>query len=71
MRARVMRHQLDPPDGFLQPVSILFLVAIFMDSIEAFGFVLSVKWAFDGKITEGTYCIAQGVFVGFYAPKQD
>ena len=48
----------DPP---MQPVSILFLFAIFMDSIQAIGSILNVRWAFEGQVTEGTYCNAQGL----------
>ncbi|KAF9514269.1 hypothetical protein BS47DRAFT_882186 [Hydnum rufescens UP504] len=45
----------------LQPVSLLFLIAIFMDSIQAMGNILNVRWAFNGKVTEGSYCTTQAV----------
>jgi len=50
-----------PEDSSLQPISVLFLLAISMDSIQALGSILSARWAFDGKITEGSYCTAQAV----------
>lgn len=62
VRAIKQYRLLGPDEGYLQPVSVLFLVAIFMDSVEAFGSVLSSKWAFDGMVTEGTYCTVQCTF---------
>ncbi|KAF9514277.1 hypothetical protein BS47DRAFT_1343219 [Hydnum rufescens UP504] len=50
-----------PEDSPLQPLSLLFLIAIFMDSIQAMGNILSARWAFHGKVTEGSYCTAQAV----------
>lgn len=44
----------------MQPVSILFLFAIFMDTIQALGSILDARWAFRGEVVEGTYCTAQG-----------
>lgn len=46
-------------DEPLQPVSILFLLVMFMELIQALGNVLSVRWAFQGATTEGHYCTAQ------------
>ncbi|KAF9510012.1 hypothetical protein BS47DRAFT_1396408 [Hydnum rufescens UP504] len=50
-------------DYSLQPVSLLFLVAIFMDMqvIQAMGNILTARWAFNGKVTEGSYCTTQAV----------
>ncbi|KAF9510011.1 hypothetical protein BS47DRAFT_1396406 [Hydnum rufescens UP504] len=52
-----------PEDYSLQPVSLLFLVAIFMDTqvIQAMGNILTARWAFNGKVTEGSYCTTQAV----------
>ncbi|KAF8314363.1 uncharacterized protein EI90DRAFT_465085 [Cantharellus anzutake] len=49
------------PDSKLQPISVLFLCAIFLDVIQGISNILSVKWAFQGEITEGSYCTAQAV----------
>ncbi|KAF8305775.1 hypothetical protein DL93DRAFT_299721 [Clavulina sp. PMI_390] len=54
-RAR-LSHDEDPP---MQPVSILFLFAIFMDSIQALGSILDIRWAFLGQVVEGRYCTTQ------------
>ncbi|KAF9511422.1 hypothetical protein BS47DRAFT_1171749 [Hydnum rufescens UP504] len=32
-----------------------------MDIIQAMGNILTVRWAFNGKVTEGSYCTAQAV----------
>ncbi|KAF9505895.1 hypothetical protein BS47DRAFT_484443 [Hydnum rufescens UP504] len=48
-------------DSPLQPVSVLFLIAIFMDSIQAMGNILNARWTFNGKITEGSYCTTQAI----------
>ncbi|KAF9514272.1 hypothetical protein BS47DRAFT_882803 [Hydnum rufescens UP504] len=32
-------------DSSLQPVSLLFLIAIFMDSVQALGTILTARWA--------------------------
>ncbi|KAF8334923.1 uncharacterized protein EI90DRAFT_3048911 [Cantharellus anzutake] len=45
----------------LQPISVLFLCAIFTDTIHGISNTLSIKWAYAGKVTEGSYCTAQGV----------
>ncbi|KAF8340417.1 uncharacterized protein EI90DRAFT_3285819 [Cantharellus anzutake] len=45
---------LDPGSKFgLQPISVLFLQGI--------SNIMSVKWAFEGEVTEGSYCTAQAV----------
>ncbi|KAF9517168.1 hypothetical protein BS47DRAFT_1483386 [Hydnum rufescens UP504] len=56
-----------PEDSALQPVSVLFLCAIFMDKrvIQAVGSILSARWAFDGAVIEGSYCTAQAVLKQF------
>ncbi|KAF9514274.1 hypothetical protein BS47DRAFT_883110 [Hydnum rufescens UP504] len=36
-------------------------MAMLMDSIQAIGNILCVRWAFDGKVTEGPYCTTQAV----------
>ncbi|KAF8335707.1 uncharacterized protein EI90DRAFT_245435 [Cantharellus anzutake] len=46
--------------GF-QPISVLFLCAIFTDVIHGTSNILSIRWAFAGEVTEGPYCTAQGV----------
>ncbi|KAF9503053.1 hypothetical protein BS47DRAFT_895225 [Hydnum rufescens UP504] len=50
-----------PEDCPLQPVSLLFLVAVFMDSVQALAGILAARWAFYGKVTEGSYCTTQAV----------
>ncbi|KAF9514275.1 hypothetical protein BS47DRAFT_1392552 [Hydnum rufescens UP504] len=62
----------------LQPVSLLFLIAMFMDrqvwvcrrggaianSVEQYTShrnIFSARWAFNGKVTEGSYCATQAV----------
>ncbi|KAF9511424.1 hypothetical protein BS47DRAFT_1383426 [Hydnum rufescens UP504] len=50
-----------PEGSSLQPVSLLFLIAIFMDSIQAMAGILTVRWVYDGKVTEGSYCTTQAV----------
>ncbi|KAF9514279.1 hypothetical protein BS47DRAFT_1485150 [Hydnum rufescens UP504] len=54
-----------PEDSSLQPVSLLFFIAMFMDSIQAMGSILTARWAFDGKVTEGSYCTSQAVLKQF------
>ncbi|KAF9514267.1 hypothetical protein BS47DRAFT_1343198 [Hydnum rufescens UP504] len=48
-------------DSSFQPVSLLFLIAIFMDSIQATANILNARWAFNGKVTEDSYCTTQAV----------
>ncbi|KAF8327921.1 uncharacterized protein EI90DRAFT_1642206 [Cantharellus anzutake] len=45
----------------LQAVSILFLFAVFSDMVQSFANILSARWAFNGKVTEGSYCNAQAI----------
>ncbi|KAF8328087.1 uncharacterized protein EI90DRAFT_3065536 [Cantharellus anzutake] len=51
----------------LQPISVLFLCAIFMDTMEVplyhhgISNILSIKWALAGEVTEGPYCTTQAV----------
>ncbi|KAF8336639.1 uncharacterized protein EI90DRAFT_3046603 [Cantharellus anzutake] len=44
-----------------EPISVLFLFAISLDAIQGISNVMSVKWAFEGEVTEGSYCTAQAV----------
>ncbi|KAF9514278.1 hypothetical protein BS47DRAFT_1382045 [Hydnum rufescens UP504] len=48
----------EPEDSSLQPVSLISLRHI----IEAMGSILSARWTFKGKVTEGSYCTTQGWF---------
>jgi len=52
-------RQFDNVELWLQPVSILFLCAIFLDALQAFSNILSARWAFKGEVTEGAYCTMQ------------
>ncbi|KAF8336641.1 uncharacterized protein EI90DRAFT_3046611 [Cantharellus anzutake] len=45
----------------LQPVSVLFLWAIFLDMIQGASNILSIRWAFLGEVVEDEYCTAQAV----------
>ncbi|KAF8320617.1 uncharacterized protein EI90DRAFT_3080787 [Cantharellus anzutake] len=46
-------------EPWIQPISVLFLCAIFIDVIGGVGNILSVRWAFTGEVVEGPYCTAQ------------
>ncbi|KAF9510007.1 hypothetical protein BS47DRAFT_111595 [Hydnum rufescens UP504] len=52
-----------PEDCPLQPVSLLFLVAVFMDGVHAVPGFLAARWAFYGEVTEGSYCTTQAVLL--------
>ncbi|KAF8328086.1 uncharacterized protein EI90DRAFT_1596776 [Cantharellus anzutake] len=55
----------EPP---LQPISLLFLCAILMDTIHATSNILSFRWVLTGEVTEGPYCTTQAALkqVGNY-----
>lgn len=61
-RARKRNGQALEDDQPLQPVALLFVLAMVMELIQAFANILSVRWAFEGSVTPGTYCTAQGGF---------
>ncbi|KAF8320616.1 uncharacterized protein EI90DRAFT_2606981 [Cantharellus anzutake] len=48
-------------EPWLQPISILFLCAIFLDVIYAVSNILSIRWALSGEVIEGSYCTTQAV----------
>lgn len=48
-------------DEPIQPVALLFILAMCMELVQAFANILSVRWAFQGATTEGGYCTAQAV----------
>ncbi|KAF8310399.1 hypothetical protein DL93DRAFT_1652724 [Clavulina sp. PMI_390] len=48
-------------DEPLQPVALLFILAMCMELIQSFANILSARWAFQGATTEGRYCTAQAV----------
>ncbi|KAF8314365.1 uncharacterized protein EI90DRAFT_3090513 [Cantharellus anzutake] len=52
------------PEGLeyeVQPMSVLFLFALSLNAIQGTSNVMSVKWALEGEVTEGSYCTAQAV----------
>lgn len=55
-------------EKFLQPVEAVFLFAIFMDLVQGVAQVLSARWAFQGQVTEGGYCSAQGDTISYFHP---
>lgn len=44
----------------VQPVAILFILAMVMELVQAFSLMLTVKWPIYGAAVEGSYCGAQG-----------
>ncbi|KAF8341446.1 uncharacterized protein EI90DRAFT_3033995 [Cantharellus anzutake] len=49
-------------EPWIQPISILFLCAIFMDMVHGISNILTIRWALAGEVTEGAYCTTQSVF---------
>jgi len=49
-------------DEPLQPVALLFILAMCMELLQAFTNIMSVRWGWQGATTEGRYCTVQGKF---------
>ena len=47
-------------DEPLQPVALLFVLAMSMELVQAFANVMNIRWSWQGAATEGTYCTTQG-----------
>ena len=47
-------------DEPIQPVALLFVLAMCMELVQAFANVMSIRWSWQGAATEGTYCTTQG-----------
>src|ERR1700733_12413970 len=58
-RRKRMGHVL-AEDELIQPVALLFVLAMCMELVQAFANVMSVRWSWQGVATEGTYCTTQG-----------
>ncbi|KAH9966227.1 hypothetical protein BGW80DRAFT_1534680 [Lactifluus volemus] len=61
----VLRYWKAPPNGgwrLLQfPPDIYLLTLFFFDILQALGGAFNIRWARDGIVTTGSYCVAQGI----------
>lgn len=70
-RHRLRRQGLKPRDDRVQPVAVLFILAMIMELVQAFSLMLTARWPIDGATVEGNYCTAQGEFAFAFFQDQD